>query len=368
MTVDNPRTRVKFGTREVGDGAPVFVVFEAGPTHDGLDSAKALVTHAARAGAHAVKFQILDPDRLVADRKQPFRYDILLDRKTGATETVEEPLYDILMRRVLTKEQWRELKAHSDREGLAFFATIAFEDEIDLLVELGCHSIKIASADVNHHPLIRLAARTGMCLQLDTGNSNLGEIERAVDLIHAEGNDNIIIHQCPSGYPAHIDSINLRIIETLRQMFPYPVAFSDHSPGATMDIAAVAMGANLVEKTITLDRTTRSVEHIMSLEPAEMAQLVRTIADLERAMGSPRRILHEVEEKRRHAYRRSVFLDAPVKSGQRLRDAKVLFRRPGFGFPPDQYEAWPDARFRGDLPSGHMVTAADLDLQQGNSS
>jgi sialic acid synthase SpsE len=355
------RTRVKLGSREVGDDAPVFIVFEAGATHDGVESAKALVTHAARAGAHAIKFQIVDPDRLVADRKQLFSYEVEVNRATGATETVEEPLYDILKRRALTKAQWREVKAHSDHEGLAFFATVTFEDEIKLLADLGSHSVKIASADVNHHPLIRLAARTGMCLQLDTGNSSLGEIEAAVDVIRAEGNQNIIIHQCPSGYPAHLDSINLRIIQTLRQMFPYPVAFSDHTPGATMDIAAVALGANLVEKTITLDRSTRSVEHIMSLEPAEMANFVRTIREVERAMGSPRRILHEAERKRRLAYRRSVFLEASVKAGQSLGAAKIVFRRPGFGLAPDQYEAWPEARFRRDFPAGHMVTAADLE-------
>lgn len=342
---------------------PVLVVFEAGPTHNGVESAKALVSHAARAGAHAIKFQIVDPDRLVADRKQPFSYQVLIDRTTGAMVTVEEPLYDILKRRVLSKEQWREVKAHSDREGLAFFATITFEDEVALLAELGCHSIKIASADVNHYPLIRLAAQTGMCLQLDTGNSSLGEIEAAIDVILAEGNENIIIHQCPSGYPAHLDSINLRIIPTLRQMFPYPVAFSDHTPGATMDIAAVAMGANLVEKTITLDRTTRSIEHVMSLEPDEMTQFVQTIEGLQRAMGAPRRIMHKTERERRLAIRRSVFLCAPVKEGQRLRDAKILFRRPGFGFTPDQYEAWPEARFRCDLPAGHMITAGDLKLE-----
>jgi N,N'-diacetyllegionaminate synthase len=355
------RHRVKIGTREVGDGAPVFVVFEAGPTHNGIDSAKALVSHAARAGADAIKFQIVDPGRLVANRKQPFSYEVLLDRESGATETIEEPLYDILMRRVLTPDEWRALKAHSDCEGLAFFATITFEDEISLLTELGCHSIKIASGDVNHFPLLRLAARTGMCLQLDTGSSTLGEIETAVDIIRSAGNENIIIHQCPSGYPAHLDSINLRIIETLRQMFPYPIAFSDHTPGATMDIAAVAMGANLVEKTITLDRTTRSIEHMMSLEPADMAEFVSTIASIERAKGSPRRILHEVERKRRLNVRRSVFLAEPVKAGERVQDAKVLFRRPGFGLSPDQYEACANARFRHELAAGHMVTVADIE-------
>ncbi len=355
------RKSVKIGNRQIGDDFPAFIVFEAGPTHDGVETAKALVTHAARAGAHAIKFQIVDVDRLVADRKQPFTYDVLVDRATGATETIEEPLYDILKRRVLTKDEWREVKAHCDHEGLAFFATVTFDDEIDLLVELKCDSIKIASGDVNHLPLIRKAARTGMSLQLDTGNSNLGEIETAVDVIRSEGNEGIIIHQCPSGYPAHLDSINLNIIGTLRRMFPYPVAFSDHTPGATMDIAAVALGANLVEKTITLDRMTRSVEHIMSLEPSDMKQFVQTIADVERAMGTPRRILHPAEHKRRLSIRRSVFLDAPVKSGDRLHDAKVLFRRPGYGLSPDQFEVLTDARFRRDLPAGHMLAATDLE-------
>lgn len=361
MTNNLERKRVRFGNADVGDGAPVFVVFEAGPTHNGIESAKRLVTEAARAGAHAVKFQICDPDRLVADRRQPFTYQILKDRKSGEMETIEEPLYDILMRRVLSHDEWREVKAHSDREGVAFFSTVTFEDEIELVAELGCHSIKIASADVNHFPLIRQAARTGMCLQIDTGNSNLGEIEAAVDVIRSEGNENIIIHQCPSGYPAHLDSVNLRIIQTLRQMFPYPVAFSDHTPGATMDIAAVAMGANLVEKTITLDRTTRSVEHVMSLEPADMTQFVQTIKDLQTAMGAPRRILHDAERQKRMAIRRSTFLDAPVTVGSLLQRAKVLFRRPGYGLGPDEYEALPNAKFRRDLPLGHMVTRSDLE-------
>jgi N,N'-diacetyllegionaminate synthase len=361
MTVAMDRRHVRIGAREIGDAAPVFIVFEAGPTHNGVESAKTLAMHAARSGAHAIKFQIVDPDRLVADRKQPFSYEVLIDRASGKTETVSEPLYDILMRRVLTKDQWREVKASCDQQRLAFFATVTFDDEVDLLAELGCHSIKIASADVNHFPLIRRAARTGMCLQLDTGNSNLGEIEAAVDVIRSEGNESIIIHQCPSGYPAHLDSVNLRIIQTLRQMFPYPVAFSDHTPGAVMDIAAVAVGANLVEKTITLDRMTRSVEHIMSIEPTEMVQFVNTIADVQRAMGVPRRILHEAEHKRRLAYRRSTFLEQAGKAGDRLHDCRVMFRRPGYGLPPDRYEQMPDARLRRDLPAGHMVAPSDLE-------
>lgn len=351
---------VSFGKRIIGDGHPCFITYEAGPTHDGLESAKLLTKLAAEAGADAVKFQIVDPDRLVADRKQLFTYEVLVDRETGKTETVSEPLYDILCRRTLEKKEWRELKKYSDSLGLAFFATITFEDEIELLEELKCDSIKIASGDVNHIPLIRRAAKTGMCLQLDTGNSSLGDIEIAIDAIRAEGNESIIIHQCPSGYPARLDSINLRIIATLKQMFGYPAAYSDHTPGWDMDIAAVAMGANLVEKTITTDRTIRSVEHIMSLEPSEMPAFVKVIRDVEAAMGAPRRILHEKEIQKRDAVRRSIYLAEPVKKGQRLGDVKVEFRRPGFGIGPDQYERLLAHEFTRDFPAAHRLGFADL--------
>src|SRR3546814_10453455 len=138
---------VKFGTRRVGDGQPCFITYEAGPTHSGLESAKRLASLAAEAKADAVKFQVIDPDRLVADRKQLFTYEVLVDRDSGATESISEPLYDILCRRALAKDEWRELKRHCDSLGLAFFATIGFEDEIELLEELRCDSIKIASAD-----------------------------------------------------------------------------------------------------------------------------------------------------------------------------------------------------------------------------
>lgn len=351
---------VKFGDREIGDGAPCFVTFEAGPTHSGVESACRLITLAAEAGADAVKFQIIDPDRLVADREQLFAYEILKDRKTGETEPMSEPLYDLLVRRSLDRDGWRAVKAHADSCNLAFFATIGFEDEIAFLQELGCDSIKIASADVNHLPLIRQVAATGMCVQLDTGNATLGEIEIAVDAIRAEGNENIVIHQCPSGYPARLESINLNIIPTLKQMFPYPVAYSDHTPGWDMDVAAIAMGANLVEKTITEDRMTRSIEHIFSLEPADMKQFIDTIRDVEIAMGSPRRILHPEETAKRAAIRRSAFLAADAKAGASLSGLKIDFRRPGHGIGPDVFETLGDRKLRADLPVGHMLTVADL--------
>ncbi|AXE29237.1 N-acetylneuraminate synthase [Chromobacterium phragmitis] len=351
---------VYFGKRAVGDGHPCFITYEAGPTHDSLASAKQLVKLAAEAGADAVKFQIFDADKLCADKQQLFSYEVLVDKASGRMETVEEPLYQILRRRCLEREEWRELKAYCDSLGLAFFSTVSFEEDIRLLEELGCASIKIASADVNHFPLLRQAARTGMCVQLDTGNATLGEIEAAVDVIRAEGNESIIIHQCPSGYPARLNSINLNIIATLKKMFPYPVAFSDHTPGWDMDVAALALGANLLEKTITMDRCTRSVEHVFSLEPQEMAAFIHAIRDVETALGSHRRILHPEEMEKRKRIRRSVFLAQPARAGQRLSELAVDFRRPGHGIGPDQYEGLRERVLARDLPAGHLLAWDDL--------
>ncbi len=325
---------IKIGNRTIGPEYPCFITFEAGPTHNGFDSAKRLIKAAAEAGADAIKFQILDPDRLISDKKQLFSYDILVDRQSGKTKTVAEPLYDLFVRRALSKDEWKALKNYSDQLQLAFFATVGFDDEIDLLEQIHCDSIKIASADIDHYPLIKKAARTGMCIQLDTGMATLGEVETAVDIIRKEGNENIIIHQCPSGYPARLESINLNMITTLQQMFPYPVAFSDHTPGADMDIAAVALGACLLEKTITENRCTPSVEHIMSLEPQEMKPFIETIRELEIALGSNRRLITDQERKLHRKVKRSAHTIANLEKGHQITPEDIEFSRPGYGIPP----------------------------------
>lgn len=352
---------VLFGERKLGDGQPCFITFEAGATHDGIESAMTLVRLAAEAGADAIKFQIFDPDKLVADKKLPFTYEILDDRKTGETRTITEPLYDILCRRYLEPAQWKQIKKFSDSLGLAFFATVGFEEDIELLTVLKCDSIKIASADVDHWPLIRMAARTGMCIQLDTGNASIGEVEQAVEICNLEGNHNIIIHNCPSGYPARLESINLKMITTLKQMFPlYPIAYSDHTPGWEMDVAAVALGANLVEKTITTDRAIKSTEHVFSLEPAGMKGFVQTIRNVEVAMGSPRRVLSPEEKQTRRNVRRSTFVKMKMKKGDRIGLKQVEFRRPGLGISPKQFESMVGMRLVHDLSPGHQLDFKDV--------
>ena len=329
---------IHIGNVEVGDHAPCFITFEAGPTHQGLESAKLLAKYAKEAGGSAIKFQVFDPMRLVADPDLPFTYQVLADKKSGALETVTESLRDILARRQMSHDDWRCLKKYCDSIGISFFGTACFHEDVDFLVEIGCQSIKIASADVDHLSFIRYAAKTGLCIQLDTGMATLGEIELAVDAVRAEGNENIIIHHCPSGYPAHLESINLRTIPTIKRLFGCPVAFSDHSIGWDMDIAALALGANLLEKTITEDRAIRSVEHVMSLEQKDMKKFVDVIREVEIALGAARRGLTQVEKDKRKNVRRSLYLKKDYPSGHFLTEADIDYRRPGSGITPDRLQ------------------------------
>lgn len=348
---------ITIGTRQIGGGNPCFIVFEAGATHTGFESAVKLARAASEAGADAVKFQmVIDPGRLVADRGASFSYGTM---SGGNAVTVSEPLFDIIARRAMAPNEWRDLKAECDHMGLLMFVTVLFDEDIELAQSIGCRSLKIASADINHYPLIRKAARTGLNIQIDTGSATLGEVESAVDVIRAEGNESIIIHHVPGGYPARLPAVNLRVIETLQHMFPYPIGFSDHTPGATMDIAAVAMGASLVEKTITLDRNTRGPEHIMSLEPSAMAEFVQTIRDLGIAMGSPRRVMRPTEIAQRRNVRRSAFLKEPAHKGQRVDTLAIDWRRPGHGVGPDD-----DVTFhflKSDMEAGAMLRSCDLE-------
>lgn len=351
---------VVIADKTIGDGSPVFITLEAGPTHNGVESAKRLVNIAHDSGADAIKFQILDADRLVRDPDMMVGYGYMPDRASGLIEQAEEPLRDVLRRRSLTRDEWRSVKEYADELGIIFFATVSYQEEIDFVVELGCPSIKIASLDVNHIPLLREAARHDLCLQLDTGNATIGEIEQAIDLIAEAGNNQFIIHQCPSGYPARLESINLRAIPTLKMMFGYPVAFSDHTPGWEMDIAAIALGACLIEKTITEDKTQRSPEHVMSLEPHEVRAFVQAIRDLEIALGGSRRKLTTAEADRRAKRRRSAFLLEDVRQGQVLGDVAIDFARPGHGLAPDEFERFRDWQLTSDLPAGHLLKLSDL--------
>jgi N,N'-diacetyllegionaminate synthase len=338
----------------------VYIVLEAGPTHYGLDSAKKLVKAAKDACANAVKFQYLSADRLMADKSVMFEYTYL-ERDAEGNErfvSTRERLYDILKRRELGRDEWRDLKRYCDKTGIPLFLTATYNDEVDFLIdELKLDSVKINSSDINEIGFIKYCASKGINIQLDTGSAAIWEIERAVSAAEEEGCKNIIIHHCPSGYPARLESIHLNMIKNLKTMFPnYSIAFSDHSPGWEMDIAAVALGADMVEKTITLDRTIKSCEHSFSLEPEEARRFVESIRALEAALGSTRRTIPREMTKKRQSTRRSPYALEDMDAGHVIAETDFESKRPEYVITSDEFRFFVGKKLVKCMKKGEALT------------
>lgn len=310
--------KVKIGKRYVGEGEPCYIVFECGATFDSVETAKKLVKAAAESGADAIKFQILDPDRLMGEKSLTINYTTASGLKTGN-------IYEILKKRVLTKEQWKEIKKYCDELGITFFSTATFPDEVDFLVEIGSAAIKINAGDVNHYYLIDYASKKGVTIMLD-GRAKYDELEKGVEICEKNGNHNIIIMHCPSGYPARNDGVNLTVLSSLKKIYSYPIGFSDHSREKLMNYPALVMGADILEKTLTLDKNTEAIEHFMSLEPHEAKEFVTEVRAIEEAVGSSRIMF---SKKVNEAARRSIVAKEDIKKGENITIEKLEFKRPG---------------------------------------
>ena len=321
--------------KKIGNNKETYIIFEAGPTHNGLDTAKKLVDKAKIAGADAIKFQILERN-IILNTDQKFKYKYLLSKKKNIIKSTSEPLSRILKRREMNLTDWSKLSKYCKKKKITFFATVSNNSHVDFLKKIGCETLKIASADINHYPLIDYAARSGMIIQIDTGMADLDEIDETVKLIKKNSNK-IIIHHCPSGYPSKTEDVNLNIIKTLKNKYTWPIAYSDHSTGYDMNIAAVSLGADILEKTITLDKSIKGPEHMMSLEPDEMINFVKTIKLLDLAMGNYEKKFTLRKKLERRLFRRSVLVTQDVKKNKKLKDIDVKFKKPEIGITPSFY-------------------------------
>lgn len=337
---------IKIGNRNVGDGHKTFIVFEAGATHTGVESSKKLIDVAKESNADAIKFQVINAERLMC-KDLKFTYSTIKGEIT-------EPLIKILKRRELSQDEWREVKEYADKKNIIFFATADFPENVDLLVELNSAALKVASADIDNIPLIKYVAKTGLPVILDTGGAAIGEIEYAIDVIRNEGNENYMIMHCPRGYPAKLDKINLKMIKSLKELFQCPIGFSDHTPGYHMDVAALALGANAIEKTITLSRNIVGPEHIMSLEPHETKDFVKILREVELGMGNTRFPV-EINGKR-GIYRRSITAKRKIKKGDIIREEMLDYRRPGYGISPKDVNLIIGSIARRDIEEGEILT------------
>ena len=318
--------------RAIGDGAPVFIVAEAGVNHNGdMSLARRLVEAAADAGADAVKFQTFSTDALVSREAPKATYQ---RESTGDGENQR----DMLARLELTADQHAELQQRCGKRGLVFFSAPFDERAADALESLDVPLFKIPSGEITNLPLLRHIAAKGRPVILSTGMSTVDEVETAVAVIRDSGDPPLALLHCLSAYPAPAAEVNLRAMDVLRQRFGVPVGLSDHTPGIEVAVAAVARGARIVEKHLTLDKTLPGPDHRASLDPAEFAALVRAIRSVESALGDGEKRPMPSEMDTRRVARKSLVAARAIRAGERLTAELIRVKRPGTGIQPAELE------------------------------
>lgn len=299
---------IAIGPRAVGPGAPCYIIAEAGSNHDGrLDQALRLVDAAADAGADAVKFQ-------------SFRADRLYPPNAGQSDYLGDPrsIYDIIRAMEMPPDWLPRLAAHAKERGIAFLSSTFDEKAVDLVAP-HVDAFKCASYEMTHTPLLRDMARRGKPVLLSTGTATLPEVGLAVAAVRAAGNEALVVLQCTASYPAPLESLDLRAMETMREAFGVLTGLSDHSRDPIVaPMAAAALGATVIEKHFTLDRRLPGPDHPFSIEPGELAEMVRRVRDVERALGDGAKGGHPVERELRAFARRSVFATRPIAAGERI--------------------------------------------------
>lgn len=312
---------VKIGSKNIGLNLPCFISLEPGATYSDVDQAKKMLDATATAKADAIKFQTFlpnDAERMMAKK------DIEIEFGTG-TGKKTELVYDALKRRELSENEWAELANHSKNLGLSFISAPYFSETVDFLLKIKADAIKVSKGDINNVLLIELIAKTKLPVILDAREKS-EDVERALKICEKNNNHEIIIMHCPGGYPAENAGVNLSAITELQKKYDYPIGFADHSPGDVMNYAAFSLGANMIEKTITLDKETPKIEHFMSLELDQLTSFVKNIRSLEEAMGNPDILkTSRVEE----SARRSIVAKKDIKKGESITREMLDYRRPG---------------------------------------
>jgi len=323
--------KLNLNGRLVGPGELPYIIAEIGSNHNGdMKLCKLLIDSAKKCGADAVKFQSWSKTSLISQAEYA-RNTNYADKKKhfGSLEEMVEKYQ-------LTPEQHYEVKRYCDEQGITFLSSGFSKEEIDLLDDVGVPAFKIASMDVNYLPLLEYIAGKHKPVILSTGMATIGEIELAVHTLKKGGSGPIALLHCISIYPPAYENINLRNMEMLTQAFDMPVGFSDHSLGTAIPLAAIALGACIIEKHFTLDKNLDGWDHAISADPSELEIIVREGKNVFHALGYSIRSVTDAEMEKRKKFRRSIVTAHSLKKGDKLDLGDLDFKRPGTGIAPNE--------------------------------
>jgi N,N'-diacetyllegionaminate synthase len=312
----------------------VFIIAEAGVNHNGsLELAKRLIDAAVEAGADAVKFQTFKAENVVSKKAPKADYQ---KQATGD----EESQFEMIRKLELDVAAHRELMAYCADKNIRFLSTPFDHDSIELLAALGLEMYKIPSGEITNLPYLRHIGKLQKQVVLSTGMANIGEIEAALDILGDAGTprENITVLHANTEYPTPMQDVNLRAMQTIAETFKVNVGYSDHTLGIEIPIAAAAMGAVMIEKHFTLDKTMQGPDHQASLEPHELKAMVRAIRNIEQALGTGIKKASASEAKNRAIARKSLVAKRNIAKGEIFSAENIAAKRPGTGISPMRWD------------------------------
>lgn len=346
---------IEIAGHRLGVGERCFIIAEAGVNHNGsVDLAIELAEAAARAGADAVKFQTFIAESMITADAPKAEYQ-------KDTTSPDESQLEMVKRLELSFAEFAKIKAHCDGIGIVFLSTPFDFQSVDLLSRLEAPAFKISSGDVTNHPLLEYVARANKPVILSTGMSNLSEVEEAVGVIRNTGNEQLVLLHCTTNYPADPGDINLRAMQTMAEAFRVPVGYSDHTTGIDISIAAVALGACVIEKHFTLDRNLPGPDHRASLEPDELRDLIQAIRRVGDALGDGKKVPADSELDTARVARRSLVAAENIYAGTRILREMIAAKRPGTGLSPTKLSLIVGRTALVDIAAGSMLTTEMFD-------
>ncbi|WP_288724833.1 N-acetylneuraminate synthase [uncultured Treponema sp.] len=305
-----------------------FIIAEAGVNHNGsFELAKKLVDKAVWAGADCIKFQTFNSKNLVSKNAQKAEYQ----KKT--TDSSESQL-DMLKKLELSKEEFVELRDYCNQKEIMFLSTPFDLESIDFLASIGVKTWKIPSGEITNYPFLRAIGKRKESVIMSTGMCTLDEVRDTIKVLKDFGTTDITLLHCTTEYPAPYDSVNLNAMLTLQNEFAFKVGYSDHTNGIEIPVAAVAMGATVIEKHFTLDKNMEGPDHKASLEPDELKQMVQSIRNVEAALGDGIKKPSEAEKKNIAIARKSIVAACEIKKGEIFTEENLTAKRPGNGISP----------------------------------
>jgi N,N'-diacetyllegionaminate synthase len=306
----------------------VLIIAEAGVNHNGnIEIAKQMIDSAVGFGSNVIKFQTFKSENIVS------KYAEKADYQKETTDSNESQL-EMIKRLELSYDNFSELRKKCDKKGILFLSTPFDLESIDFLQSISIPMWKIPSGEITNLPYLIKIAKTGKPVILSSGMSTLAEVKTAVNILKQHGADEITVLHCNTEYPTPYQDVNLRAMLTIRQELGVKVGYSDHTPGIEVPIAAVALGASVIEKHFTLDKNMEGPDHRASLEPAEFAAMVQTIRNIEKALGTGEKVPSQSEIKNMPIARKSIVARRNIKKGELFDEDNITVKRPGNGISP----------------------------------